>query len=148
MLNPDGVFVGNYRCNALGLDLNRQWETPQPYSTPTIHAVRELARAYNTEPNHPLALHLFIDVHAHSVCMNCFVFANEPESHDPQSLESVAAFPRALGNHLHDCAQSGPKYQSPKDPAKQGTGRQALLEALPGVHSYTLELSFFCAAQV
>ena len=80
--------------------------------------------------------------------MNCFVFANEPESHDPQSLESVAAFPRALGNHLHDCGQSGPKYQSPKDPAKQGTGRQALLEALPGVHSYTLELSFFCAAQV
>ena len=23
MLNPDGVFVGNYRCNALGLDLSR-----------------------------------------------------------------------------------------------------------------------------
>ena len=110
--------------------------------------MRELARAYNSDPNHPLALHLFIDVHAHSVCMNCFVFANEPESADPQSLENVAAFPRALGNHLHACAQSGPKYQSPKDPAKQGTGRQALLAALPGVHSYTLELSFFCAAQV
>ena len=74
MLNPDGVFVGNYRCNALGLDLNRQWETPQPYSTPTIHAVRELARAYNTEPNHPLALHLFIDVHAHSVRLNCYPY--------------------------------------------------------------------------
>ena len=61
-----------------------------------VHAsqVRELARAYNTDPNHPLALHLFIDVHAHSVCMNCFVFANAPESDDPRSLESVAAFPR------------------------------------------------------
>ena len=33
--------------------------------------------------------------------MNCFVFANSPESDDPRSLEAVAAFPRALGNHLH-----------------------------------------------
>jgi murein tripeptide amidase MpaA len=41
MLNPDGVFLGNYRCNALGLDLNRQWDAPQPYSSPTILAVRE-----------------------------------------------------------------------------------------------------------
>jgi murein tripeptide amidase MpaA len=23
MLNPDGVFVGNYRCSLSGLDLNR-----------------------------------------------------------------------------------------------------------------------------
>jgi len=25
MLNPDGVIVGNYRCNLSGADLNRQW---------------------------------------------------------------------------------------------------------------------------
>lgn len=28
MLNPDGVIVGNYRCSLTGLDLNRQWATP------------------------------------------------------------------------------------------------------------------------
>jgi murein tripeptide amidase MpaA len=28
MLNPDGVIVGNYRCSLSGLDLNRQWMTP------------------------------------------------------------------------------------------------------------------------
>lgn len=26
MLNPDGVIVGNYRCNLNGYDLNRQWK--------------------------------------------------------------------------------------------------------------------------
>jgi murein tripeptide amidase MpaA len=28
MLNPDGVIVGNYRCNLSGSDLNRQWILP------------------------------------------------------------------------------------------------------------------------
>ena len=25
MLNPDGVIIGNYRCNLSAVDLNRQW---------------------------------------------------------------------------------------------------------------------------
>lgn len=145
MLNPDGVFLGNYRCNSLGLDLNRQWDAPQPWASPTIHAVRELAREYNTDPSHPMALHLFIDVHAHSTCMNCFVFANMPDDGMPKSMESVAAFPKVLSGHMVDLAQSGPKFCN--DPAKLGTGRRALGDILPGVHSYTLELSFFSAAQ-
>ena len=74
--------------------------------------------------------------------MNCFMFANMPD--DPRSAESVAAFPKVLSNHMHDLSQSGPKFC--KDPAKQGTGRRALGEVLPGVHSYTLELSFYSAA--
>ena len=45
MLNPDGVFAGNYRCNSLGLDLNRRWHEGSPWSVPTVHAVRELAKA-------------------------------------------------------------------------------------------------------
>ncbi len=46
MLNPDGVFLGNYRCNALGLDLNRLWHAPPLFGAPTIHAVRNLAQSY------------------------------------------------------------------------------------------------------
>lgn len=26
MLNPDGVIIGNSRCNLYGYDLNRQWK--------------------------------------------------------------------------------------------------------------------------
>lgn len=43
MLNPDGVFLGNYRCNSLGLDLNRLWHTPVAMIAPTIHKVRRSA---------------------------------------------------------------------------------------------------------
>ena len=28
MLNPDGVYLGNYRCSLMGFDLNRQWNEP------------------------------------------------------------------------------------------------------------------------
>lgn len=28
MLNPDGVIVGNYRTSLGGVDLNRQWASP------------------------------------------------------------------------------------------------------------------------
>lgn len=29
MINPDGVIVGNARCNMDGYDLNRQWKNPK-----------------------------------------------------------------------------------------------------------------------
>jgi len=28
MINPDGVILGNSRCNFSGYDLNRQWKKP------------------------------------------------------------------------------------------------------------------------
>ncbi len=28
MTNPDGVILGNTRCNLNGYDLNRQWKKP------------------------------------------------------------------------------------------------------------------------
>ena len=41
MLNPDGVFLGNYRVSSLGVDLNRCWILPAPHwMTPTISAVK------------------------------------------------------------------------------------------------------------
>ena len=40
MLNPDGVFLGNYRCDFLGFDLNRQWIDPSNWLHPTILATK------------------------------------------------------------------------------------------------------------
>jgi len=50
MLNPDGVFLGNYRSNAFGYDLNRFWATPHPKLHPEVHATRSLLLRLNQPP--------------------------------------------------------------------------------------------------
>lgn len=44
MVNPDGVFLGNNRCNLVGQDLNRCWNVSSEFSSPTILAVKELLK--------------------------------------------------------------------------------------------------------
>ncbi len=36
MLNPDGVFVGNYRTDTTGVDLNRRWDAPNKEIEPSL----------------------------------------------------------------------------------------------------------------
>lgn len=45
MLNPDGVFLGNYRSNLMGVDLNRSWHIATPWAHPTLRAVIDLLLA-------------------------------------------------------------------------------------------------------
>ncbi|XP_036361577.1 cytosolic carboxypeptidase 6-like [Octopus sinensis] len=50
MLNPDGVYVGNYRCSLMGYDLNRHWLEPNPWAHPTLYATKNvLMEADNSE---------------------------------------------------------------------------------------------------
>ncbi|XP_067846350.1 cytosolic carboxypeptidase 6 isoform X4 [Heptranchias perlo] len=42
MLNPDGVFLGNYRCSLMGFDLNRHWQDPSAWAHPTLYGVKQL----------------------------------------------------------------------------------------------------------
>lgn len=44
MLNPDGVFLGNNRCNLIGQDLNRVWNIATEFSHPTVFAVKNMFR--------------------------------------------------------------------------------------------------------
>lgn len=44
MLNPDGVFLGNNRCNLIGQDMNRSWNIATEFSHPTIVAAKRMLR--------------------------------------------------------------------------------------------------------
>lgn len=41
MLNPDGVVLGNTRNSLGGLDLNRQWKTPNIQDSPEVFYVKD-----------------------------------------------------------------------------------------------------------
>ena len=69
MLNPDGVFYGNNRCNLSGVDLNRQWAYPSPLRHPTIYHTKNMIRELRTI--RPVVLYL--DIHAHSRKNNVFM---------------------------------------------------------------------------
>ena len=73
MLNPDGVLMGNQRYNSLCLDLNRIWKEPTKEKSPTIFAIKKLARDLKGEFKE---IALFLDIHAHSRKFNCFFYSN------------------------------------------------------------------------
>lgn len=139
MLNPDGVFLGNYRCSSVGFDLNRHWQRPSTWSAPTIAAVRRLMARYAS--NERWAPALALDLHAHSTATNGFLFCNS--SDEPAQFERESVFPRALGEVAHDFSFAHSKFCA--DPAKAGTGRRVMSDLLGGAPCYALEVSFFCA---
>jgi cytosolic carboxypeptidase protein 6 len=50
MLNPDGVYLGNYRCSLMGFDLNRVWQDPSPWAHPELFAAKSQVLSCNKDP--------------------------------------------------------------------------------------------------
>eukprot|EP01028_Stygiella_incarcerata_P002886 TRINITY_DN15514_c0_g1_i1.p1 TRINITY_DN15514_c0_g1~~TRINITY_DN15514_c0_g1_i1.p1 ORF type:complete len:436 (+),score=63.39 TRINITY_DN15514_c0_g1_i1:75-1382(+) len=145
-LNPDGVFLGNYRGNSLGFDLNRFWLNPHPSWMPSIHAVRQLlidldARISPDGSKSPHGvLDFFMDMHAHSTGMDAFCYLNIPA--EPDRRERTMWFPRLLAVNARSFSATSSKFC--KDPNKSGSGRRAIGDFLGlEAYCYTLETSFF-----
>lgn len=139
MLNPDGVYVGNYRSSLMGFDLNRHWHSPSPWAQPSLHATKKLLMEYDKDPN--VDLDFYIDIHAHSILTNGFMYCNVYD--DEKRLEREAVFPRLLCKRAPDFSWSKTSFNS--DAVKFGTGRRCLGSTLDmQTHCYTLEVSFYC----
>ncbi len=54
-MNPDGGIRGNLRANGAGIDLNRQWKTPDKDKAPEVYYVREKMQETGVD--------FFLDVH-------------------------------------------------------------------------------------
>ena len=64
MLNPDGVIVGNNRCNLTGYDLNRSWDFDKEFqksACPEIYYVSEMLENILESRK----VELFVDLHGH-----------------------------------------------------------------------------------
>ncbi|TPP63310.1 ATP/GTP binding protein 4 [Fasciola gigantica] len=138
MLNPDGVYLGNYRCSLMGFDLNRQWQEPSQWAHPTIFATKQLLMKLNQ--NTAVDVNFFIDIHAHSTLMNGFMYGNVFEDED--RAERQAVFPNLMSRFAEDF--SLPQTNFNRDAVKAGTGRRTLGGILDDrTLCYTLEVSFF-----
>nr|CAH8873658.1 unnamed protein product [Trichobilharzia regenti] len=138
MLNPDGVYLGNYRSSLMGFDLNRQWQSPSLWAHPTIYATKQLLM--NLDNDASADVNFFIDIHAHSTLMNGFMYGNIYE--DEKRAERQATFPSLLSQFAEDF--SLPQTNFNKDSLKAGTGRRTLGGILDdSTLCYTLEVSFY-----
>ena len=50
MLNPDGVYIGNYRCSLMGFDLNRHWDSPSSWAHPSLFSTKQILLEYDSDP--------------------------------------------------------------------------------------------------
>lgn len=97
MINPDGVFLGNNRCNLIGQDLNRSWNIATEFSHPTIFHTKNMLKeldtseVYNffqTKVTKTLRIMSFLqsyqidfvlDLHAHTTSTGSFIYGNTYE---------------------------------------------------------------------
>ena len=142
MLNPDGVIIGNYRCNLVGGDLNRRWPNPSRILHPTIYFTKKLVATYHKENQ----VVLFCDMNGHSRKRNVFMYGcvcgqNEINQHKNNNLIKVLPYFLAQKNRLFSFADC--KFANEKD--KEATARYVMFKQFGIINSYTLESTFYAA---
>ena len=68
-MNPDGSIRGHLRTNAIGVNLNREWQTPSMEKSPEVFLVRE--RMLST------GVDMFLDIHGDEAIPYNFVAGSE-----------------------------------------------------------------------
>ncbi len=139
MLNPDGVVRGNYRGDALGVDLNRRWNKPSKILHPTIYYSKQILKSYMENQ-----VIVFCDMHGHSRKRNVFMYGcltpqTEINHHKYNNL--IKMIPYMFGQRskffqFNDC-----KFANEKE--KESTARIVMFSELKIVNSYTLEATFY-----
>ncbi|MDW2373135.1 carboxypeptidase family protein, partial [Vibrio sp. 1078-1] len=88
-MNPDGGIRGHLRTNAVGVNLNREWQTPSMEKSPEVFLVRE--RMLET------GVDMFLDVHGDEAIPYNFVAGSEGiPSYDENLAALEDAFKQAL----------------------------------------------------
>ncbi|MBV1842772.1 M14 family metallopeptidase [Photobacterium ganghwense] len=88
-MNPDGSIRGHLRTNAVGVNLNREWQTPSMEKSPEVYLVRE--RMLQT------GVDMFLDIHGDEAIPYNFVAGSEGiPSYDKRHAALENAFKQAL----------------------------------------------------
>ncbi|CAD7087362.1 unnamed protein product [Hermetia illucens] len=136
MVNPDGVFLGNNRCNLIGQDLNRAWHLATEFSHPTLVAIKNLMMEIDNSDYYQIDF--VFDIHAHTSLFGSFIYGNTYD--DVYRYERHLVFPRLFAMNAHDYIGSNVMFNA--DDRKAGTARRFSCERLTDtVNAYTIEVS-------
>ncbi|OMJ79432.1 hypothetical protein SteCoe_20533 [Stentor coeruleus] len=140
MLNPDGVYHGNYRCCLKGLDLNRMWLRPHKNISPTIYYSKLMIFAIAARHD----IKLVCDFHGHTKKKSVFMYgcSVKPDSYEDSRnnlLTRVVPYYMYKRNNFFSFRLS--HYRIEK--YKESTSRIVFFKELQIPHSYTMEASFF-----
>lgn len=107
--NPDGSHLGNFRTNANGRDLNREWAFPTEEASPEIFAIRKAMEETGCD--------LFLDVHGEESIPCSFLVGCVGNPHYSDRLyRKERAFAQSLAQH--ERAFSVDFDYGPDDPGK------------------------------
>ncbi|MDF4767196.1 carboxypeptidase family protein, partial [Vibrio parahaemolyticus] len=88
-MNPDGGIRGHLRTNAVGVNLNREWQTPSMEKSPAVYLVRQ--RMLET------GVDMFLDIHGDEAIPYNFVAGSEGiPSYDENLAALETSFKQAL----------------------------------------------------
>ncbi|EPM6961723.1 TPA: hypothetical protein RG678_000111 [Vibrio alginolyticus] len=88
-MNPDGGIRGHLRTNAVGVNLNREWQTPSMEKSPEVYLVRQ--RMLET------GVDMFLDIHGDEAIPYNFVAGSEGiPSYDENLAALETSFKQAL----------------------------------------------------
>ncbi|KAJ3273842.1 Cytosolic carboxypeptidase 3 [Terramyces sp. JEL0728] len=138
MLNPDGVIVGNHRCNMNGFDLNRQWRdsAKQHINAPEVWLVKRMI--VNTMRSRDIAL--FCDMHGHNRKHGIFLYGCNNDG-DARKRYMERVFPYMLSKQCPSIF-SFKRCQFQMHKKKEGTARIVMYREFGIINSFTLEASF------
>jgi len=138
MLNPDGVVVGNYRCNLGGLDLNRRWGEPARQDAPTVFALKLVMRQFAADRE----VALYVDCHGHSRKKNIFIYGcDNPKGSALHMKEQI--YPNLLHDSTNLFNIEGCSFAV--EPSKESTARVVARQELGIPYAFTCEASFLGA---
>eukprot|EP01065_Artemidia_motanka_P046805 TRINITY_DN717_c1_g1_i6.p1 TRINITY_DN717_c1_g1~~TRINITY_DN717_c1_g1_i6.p1 ORF type:complete len:728 (+),score=189.15 TRINITY_DN717_c1_g1_i6:1075-3258(+) len=142
ILNPDGVAIGNYRCDTNGYDLNRCWKTPSETLHPTIYHTKAYIRKLLSKGE----VAFFFDMHGHSRKQHLFMYGNSGKGSRyrlkgaPRHPHAEKVLPYMLGKLCGEFSFQECSFHITKK--KEGTARVVNWAELGVALSYTIEASF------
>ena len=80
-MNPDGSFRGHLRTNAIGVNLNREWQTPSMENSPEVYLVRQEMDKTGVD--------MFLDIHGDENLPYNFVAGSEGNHSYTDKIKSM-----------------------------------------------------------